>query len=107
VVVSPKKIELIHAYLEASKATIHLFMITLISPYIVRWMLVVDPRYYPLHLVIRLTLPIILPIFVPECPLAMEQKIFKMVSRHVISMLPTLPLLSLLASPIQQQPIIP
>ena len=60
-------------------------MITLISPYVVRWMLGVDPRYYPLYLVVRLTLPIILPIFVPECPLAMERKISKMVSRHVIS----------------------
>jgi len=61
-------------------------MITLISPYVVRWMLGVDPIYYPLYLVVRLTLPIILPIFVPECPLAMERKICKMVSRHVISM---------------------
>jgi hypothetical protein len=42
-------------------------------------------RYYPLYLVVRLTLPIIRPIFVPKCPLAMEQKISKMVSRHVIS----------------------
>jgi hypothetical protein len=73
----------IPAYLEASKASWR-------SPVynhfdVVIWLPGVDLRHYHLYSVVRLTLPITLLTIVPESLLAMEQRIFKMGLRHVIS----------------------